>query len=602
MSGLKNMAGELLFFNIGIGGAPIDAAYALVSSINASGLTQKRIIASDGTIDIADGGAGGNLTWGVHGGLFVDHSADGNASYCDPIGGNDANPGTVTHQVQTVARLNAVLAAKVGVTVNNRAVAYIDPALLPSGTTWNILPNVCYEGPAPNDLRTDSAGTVQLDPAAWAAAQDNRVILKGMSLRGTVNIDFLNKPQGKIYMMWVGSNNVVTVTGFDGINQSQFFECFFFAGLTVKGFNMNLYRCDCINGSNLTINSDDSGRNGSTIVVCKASTIEGNVVINYLSGHGPAPITVDLRGSVVLGNITATCNGGSAAGSITLYLPDTYGTLTITGPAGSTTLPDNHVTSGSIVSGNGTNKVNFFTAPPGTVQQYATSDGAGNGFYDYARAWFLTVAGGGQASIVTDPSSFVVGNVLQITSLSGPQANVAFQPPINNFVSMATQIVDNFNTNYNTSLGNLALPMLLMSGGLAAAKTYTVDPLSRFTTNPAQMGAIQLVTVGTQSVEFEFSGQIYYGFGSSTDTRATYILKIYNGGGSILSLVQFNGACLANTAFTPQTQYFNLSSFTTVQFGATVDLYRVVLEVSGGDDAVHNLVFQNVNYKIKVYN
>lgn len=95
-----------------------------------------------------------------------DDSSNGNTLYIDLNAGNDSNSGEVTHQVLTIGQATILLAAKPNITFSDRGLLVMSSGLFPNGTTWNILPNVTYNGAGVNFTRTDSTGTVQLDPSA----------------------------------------------------------------------------------------------------------------------------------------------------------------------------------------------------------------------------------------------------------------------------------------------------------------------------------------------------------------------------------------------------------------------------------------------------
>lgn len=402
-----------------------DPTYLLLdNSGGAASYPNRRTIAAGAGISLVDGGAGNPLTVvNSNPTPFIDQTGASNQVWWDPVGGNDVdNPSTVTHNVLTYAAALLRQNSKM-VNNNNRGVLILAPRSYPTtGGTLPILPNWQYLGQDPQITIFDNADTLTLD-SIWSVGGDKRSVLSNFYWQGPVNLNFatVSSINGMLYAFNCIFNETVSLTAFNSNNGGTWTAIVLENGWTQTGMNM-IWKNFTSTG-NLTFNS----RAGvPTIFNADNSTmLSGNININYTAGHGL--MTLDFSHfDIRTAQITVTAIGVSAAASVTLIMPQNY-TLNpiIVGTAGFCVIQNAGVTASALVSANGLSKASLFTSPPGLANQTLMNNGLGVLNWDFVRAWFLTVAGGNQVSLVTNPSAeTVVGNVLQITS----SGNAAFQP------------------------------------------------------------------------------------------------------------------------------------------------------------------------------
>lgn len=227
-----------------------------------------------------------------------------------------------------------------------------------------------------------------------------------MSLRGNVNFDFTSKPQAKIYMNTVGSNNVVTLLAGNNINQGVFNDCIFFAGVNQSGMNMTYMCCSFLNSGNLTLNSM-SGI--PTIATLSNSILQGgNIIINYTDNtHNPMTIVAsscDMNGGQIQVNIAI----GSALGSITLILPDSIGIApVVTGPSSALTITSLSQSSSLVCNSGLTNVSVFSSSTPTTGQALVATSGTTATWQSVVpiATGIVTLGVGGTSTILMNPLS-----------------------------------------------------------------------------------------------------------------------------------------------------------------------------------------------------
>jgi len=576
------------------GAAPKTAAYLLSSGAGATGLTNYRILTSDGSIVFVDGGPLGSFT--IKTGPGADKSANGLWRWVQKSG-NDSDPGSVTHPKLTFASTNtSLLAALPPPAFGAGGRVDIGPGAFTE--VLNVLMNMIYVGSGNGaTLMTSLSNGLTYQSSVTTAL----AVIKDMNfINSLVTIDTSVCPGVIALFDNIAFSSGTTIADpLVSSNIMNFVNCFFDQAPVIINGGSSITMANTTIETNLTVNSNS---NEVINVTFANSSIIGNVAVNYTAGD--QTITLDLSDSTLEGTFTVVGTGVCAAGSVNLKMPLNYsGNVSISGTAGFCVINDNGNTASALVAANGTDKATLFASPAGSSNQTIMRDNANNLFYDYVRAWYLTVAGGGQVILVQDPSSLTVGNTLQITSSNA----AAFQPPpapTSRFTSVGFQYKGNWNYTYTASGGNVDIPFSSMNGGLAPDTYGSFDPLSSFVVSAAAMASILITTTGTQVVKFSVSGSLSYGFGTTTDDNATYQFQLKQAGSSLKNLSVTNAVSLYNNQLLPAgpSTYANMSGTNTANITAGTSLYELFLEVSGSDNAAHNLVFNNIEFRIEVWN
>lgn len=506
--------------------------------------------------------------------------------------GKDSDPGSVTHPKYSIASANAsILSSPTPPSFGAGGKIDIGPGSY--GEIVNILMNVCYVG-------TEKGASLMGLGLSYQA-------VPGPGLAVIFNLNFINTPVVidtslspgiiAVYDFITFSSGTTIADPISSANIHNFVCCFFNQGsLTINGGSSTIISMSTIfnPGNSLNVNSNS---NQPINVSFPNTTFVGDIFIVYNSGD--QPINLNFGAALLIGAITVTGNGVCAPGSVTIIPPLNYtGNITRTGTAGFCVINDNGNSATALIAGNGTDKATLFASPAGSSNQTIMRDNANNLFYDYVRAWYLTVAGGGQASIVNDPSSFVVGNVLQITSLSGPVANVAFQPPtlVRNSTSQDYWLNDDsvsFNVNYTTSGGNDNIIFASFAGVPFTERTF--DPFTIF--DPQNLfGRMKFnnVSPSVRNVLVEFKSSVRSNIISS-DPGLINITIHYNGVG-IATILNIRGDWVLFARQFPIYGY----AIVQIDFSAGSPELNLHLEISNSDDLPHNISFDQANVRYTV--
>lgn len=576
------------------GAAPKTAAYILSAGAGAAGLTNYRILTSDGSILFTDGGPLGSYNLSV--GPLADKSSNGLWRWVQKSG-SDADPGSVTHPKATIASANTSL------------LAAIPPPAFGAAGNVSIGPGL-FTGALPVLLNVSYNGTAK----TATLCEGISIAAGGASLTSVNNINFINAPinldasgaPGAILLFDIDAfSDACTIADcLDSTTSMFFLMCVFgTTSLTINGCN-SLILGQCVISVPVTFNSSTTTPHTASF---PSTSISSTVDINYTSGD--QPMTIDLSGVTSCGQVTVTGTGVCAPGSVTLKMPLNYsGVPIITGTAGFCVIQDTNNSAAEMVFNNGLTKATTFVSAAPASNQCLMFDGLGLAFADFVRAWYLTVAGGGQVILVQDASSLVNGNVLQIVNDAVTPKSAAFQPPnltpSSRFTSMGFQYKGNWNYTYTASGGNADVLFSSMNGGLAPDTYGSFDPLASFVVSAAAMASILITTTGTQQVKFSVSGELSYGFGTTTDDNATYQFQLKQAGSSLKNLSVTNAVSLYNNQLAPAaaSTYANMSGSNSANIAAGTSLFELFLVVSGSDNAAHNLVFNNIEFRVEMWN
>jgi hypothetical protein len=144
-------------------------------------------------------------------------------------------------------------------------------------------------GADPLDTRVEAA-SITLDPS-WNPSPDNdtRGGFSNIFLRqGPYTFDFnaVQSNQGKLYFWHVRFNNAPTCVAFSAINQVEYQDCYFFAGLAQVGMNATVFN-PMINSGDITLTAITDGRNLPTQLLLSGGSSQGTLTATWAANAGP---------------------------------------------------------------------------------------------------------------------------------------------------------------------------------------------------------------------------------------------------------------------------------------------------------------------------